>query len=260
MRNRTISRTYRLSAILMSLLALSATLSVGNAYADVTVPPVVAIDGLPTIDPTVALDTAKKTACTPKGSADDFDTWSGELRAQVNNDPLGPKIQYVWNTFDGTAGDFGASAMGWVPDTGCAKDILITSQITDTSASRSCQAIVQSQPVSVYGHEHWELVDGTKILVAINPDPFQLPVTYYGDDGSSTDTTTTVNEELPADSSPDGVSPYCIRASSVVTVTTNGYYENNLDDYVWFACEQDEYQITATPTGPRIHYVDTVTC
>jgi len=257
-RNRSASRTYRLSAILLPLLALSTTLSIGsNAYADVTVPPVVVADGLPTIDPTVALDTAKKTACTPKGTSDDFDTWSGELTAEVNDDPLAPKIQYVWNTYDSGVG---GSAMGWVPDTGCAKDIELSSQIKDTSASHSCRPIVESQPVAVFNHQHGQLDDGTKILYATNPDAFQLPVTYYGDDGSSTDPTTTVNQELPADSGSVSVSPYCVRSTSVVTVTTNGYYENNLNNYVWFACEEDEYQITATVNGPRINYVDTVKC
>jgi hypothetical protein len=242
------------------MLGLSTTLSVGNAYADVTVPPVVAIDGVPSLDPTVALDTAKKTACTPKGTSDDFDTWSGALEARVNTDPLGPTIQYVWDTFDGTLGDWGGSALAWVPDTGCAQGVRVTSQIVDTSAARNCRPIVSTSTVSAYSHLHWQLDDGTNILVGLNPDPFQLPVTYYGDDGSSADATTTVDNELPPADGSQPLASNCVRWSSVVTVTSNGYYLNNLNNFVWFACERDEYQITATPTGPQIRYVDTVKC
>lgn len=242
------------------MLALSVTLSAGNAYAGVVVPPVVAHDGVPGVDPAVALDTATKTACTPKGSASDLDTWSGMLEATVDTDPLEPKIQYVWDTFDSTIGDWGASAMGWVPDTGCAKQVRITSQITDTTAARSCRVQVQSTPVTVYGKQHWMLDDGRSILVALNPYAFDLPVTYYGDDGSSAGTTATVEDELPPADGSSALTPYCIRSSSVVTVQTTGEYENNLNQFVFFACERDYYQIAATPTGPRISYVETAKC
>jgi len=86
-------------------------------------------------------------------------------------------------------------------------------------------------------------------------------VTYVGDDGSDDLVpTTSVHEYVPAGSSPDEVSPYCVRTTSVVSVKTTGYYLNNLDRYVLFACEEDHYRVTATTSGPQIDYVETVPC
>jgi hypothetical protein len=231
----------------------------GVALADgPPVPPVVVSNGSGGLDPSVALDTAKKTACTPQGATDEFDSWAGELNAHVNNDPLGPVIQYVWNTYDSSEG---ASAMAWVPDTGCAKEVRVDTQITDITAARFCHPVVQSRVFTDYGHLHSQFEDGTKVLVGLNANPFQLPVTYYGDDGSETVPTPGVGPDvLRTASSPDELSPYCIRSTSTVTVKTDGYYLNNLNQFVWFACESDEYQILATPTGPQIDYIDTVKC
>jgi len=213
-------------------------------------PPVVTVDtgGLNALD---LVDTAKKTACTPGGDPTNYDSWAGGLDATVNSDPLGPQIQYVWKTYDTSVG---ASAMAWVPDTGCAKDIKVTAQITDTSPAANCRPVVQSGVITSYGHQHWALDDGTDILVGLDSSAFQLPVTYYGDDGPN------LGLAASRSSTSSKFTPYCVRSSSVVTVETNGYYENNLNAYVWFACEDDEYQITATPTGPQINYVDTVKC
>lgn len=226
------------------------TLSVGTALADVPPPAPVAVTvGGGTIDPSVALDTAKKTACTPQGTDDEFDTWGGPLDAAVNTDPLRPEIQYVWDTYDS---DVGGSALAWVPDTGCAKGVRVDQQITDVTAAPFCKPVVQSQVFSAYSHLHWTLDDGSNVLVGLNPDPLQLPVTYYGDDGSETAVTGTMVNEA---------SPVCARTTSTVTVETNGYYLNNLDAFVWFACERDEYQILAAPpSSPQINYIDTVPC
>lgn len=260
MSKRSLRITCRLAAIIV-VASAPVTWTAGPAAADVPIPqpPTVVVDtgGLNATD---LVDTAKKTACTPGGDPSDYDSWAGALDARVNTDPLRPQIQYVWDTFDSSAGDTGASAMAWVPDTGCAKDIKLTAQITDTSPAANCTPVVQSGVVTTYGHQHWTLDDGTAILVAVDPSAFQLPVTYFGDDGSTTGITNTVYTGQPAASRPTQVPPYCVRSSSVVTVETNGYYENNLGKYVWFACESDEYQITATPTGPQINYVDTVKC
>jgi hypothetical protein len=238
-----------------SLVAL-ATLPAATAAADVPhpQPPVVVVDtgGLNASD---LVDAAKKTACTPTGDASDFDSWAGALDARVNTDPLRPQIQFVWDTFDSSAGTTGASALAWVPDTGCAKDVKVTAQITDTSPAANCRPTVSGPVVTTYGHQHWTADDGTNLLVGVNPSAFQLPVTYYGDDGPDLGVTGNTTAAAPGE-----VSPYCVRSSSVVSVETNGYYENNLNKYVWFACEDDEYQITATPTGPQINYVDTVKC
>jgi len=234
------------------LLVAPATLAAGTAAAAVSPPspPGVVVDtgGLGTSD---LVDAAKKTACTPGGDPTDYDSWAGMLDARVNTDPLRPQIQYVWDTFDSSAGTTGASAMAWVPDTGCAKDIKVTAQITDTSPAANCRPVVQSDVITTFGHQHWTTDDGSNVLVGLNPSAFKLPVTYYGDDSSTVGVNASQSEPL---------SPYCVRSSSVVTVKTNGYYENNLNTYVWFACESDEYQITATPTGPQIDYVDTVKC
>jgi hypothetical protein len=231
----------------------------GVAFADgPSVPPLVVTIGSGGLDPSVALDTAKKTACTPQGSTDEFGAWAGELNARVNNDPLRPVVQYVWNTYDSSEG---GSALAYVPDTGCAKGVRVDTQITDVTAARFCRPVVQSQVFSAYSHLHWAFDDGTKVLVGLNPDPFELPVTYYGDDGSETVPTPGVaTDVLRTQSSPDELSPYCIRSTSTVTVKTDGYYLNNLNQYVWFACVSDEYQILATPTGPQIDYIDTVPC
>lgn len=256
MTRRTFVRAYRLHAIITTAVLTIAAWPAADAVADIPQPPPLVVSGGGGVDLSDLVGTAKKTACTPGGDTSDYDSWSGALRALVNNDPLRPEIQYVWNTYDG---EVQASALAWVPDTGCARDVKVTSQVTDTSPARNCEPVVQSREFSAYGHEHWEL-DGEDVLVGVNPNAFQLPVTYYGDDGSTFDASARVNEYVPAGSSPDEFSPYCVRSSSVVTVKTDGYYRNNLDTYVWFACEQDEYQITATPTGPRIDYVKTVPC
>lgn len=236
------------------------TMGPGAAHAadvPIPVPPVVVSTGSGLVANAFdAVDAAKKTACTPQGAKSNFDTWSGELRAVVNTDPLRPQIQYVWNTYDGSVN---ASAYGYVPDTGCAQGVRVVSQITDTSAAHNCEPVVQSQAVTAYGHDHWTLDDGTKVLVGANPEPFQLPVTYYGDDGSGNDVTARVDESVPAAESQE-FAPYCIRETSTVTVKSTGYYLNNLNQFVWFACEMDEYQIVAKPTGPRINYIETVPC
>lgn len=229
-----------------------------DAIADVPAPPPFIVtgggDGLSALD---LVDAAKKTACTPTGDPSDFDTWTGELRATVNTSPLKPEIQYVWNTYDS---DVDGSAMGWVPDTGCAKRIKLESQITDTSAADHCQPVVPSQKFTAYGADRWTF-DGTAYIGAVNPNAFQLPVTYVGDDGSDDLVPTSqVDENVPASSSPDELSPYCVRSMSVVTVDTIGYYLNNLDQYVRFACEEDQYRVTATASGPQIQYIETVPC
>lgn len=259
MRKRTLQRTYRLSAIAVTT-AVCTLLPAGVALADgPPLPPLVVTGGSggSDLDPSVALDTAKKTACTPQGSKDDFDSWSGELNARVNNDPVGPVIQYVWNTYDSSVD---GSSLAYVPDTGCAKGVRVDTQITDVTAAKYCRPVVQSQVFTAYGHQHWAFDDGTKVLVGVNGDPFALPVTYYGDDGSETVPTSGGTDVLRTESNPDELSPYCVRSTSTVTVKTDGYYLNNLDQYIWFACESDEYQILATPTGPQIDYIDTVKC
>ncbi|MDQ1683414.1 MAG: hypothetical protein QOC82_151 [Frankiaceae bacterium] len=257
MRHRTFLATYRLPAIAALAVLAAGSLPAGVAAADIPQPPSVTIGGDSVLVGSDLVDAAKKTACTPTGDKSDFDTWSGELRAQVNTSPLDPKVQYVWNTYDS---EVEGSAMAWVPDTGCAKDLLVKTQITDTSAAPHCEPVVSSREFTSYGHDHWQ-VDGTDVLVVVNPNAFQLPVTYVGNDGSdSIDPTVNVREYVPTSSSPDKVAPYCVRSTSVVTVESNGYYENNLAKYVWFACEKDEYRVTMTANGPQIDYVETVPC
>lgn len=255
MKRRTLLRTYRLNAIIAGAALAATAIPLNPAAADVPPPPSV-VTGVDGSDLTDLVDVAKQTACTPGGDKSDYDAWSGELWANVDNDPLRPEIQYVWETYDG---DVQGSAQAWVPDTGCAKDVKVSSQITDTSPARNCEPVVQSREFTAYGHVH-SYLDGTKVLVGINPNAFRLPVTYYGDDGSTVDATARVQDYVPAGSSPDDFSPYCIRSSSVVTVESNGYYLNNLDKYVWFACERDEYQVQARPTGPVVDYIETVPC
>lgn len=256
MKRRTLLQTYRPNAIIFAILLAIGVVGAIPAAADGPQPPSVVVTGGGGADPTDFVDLAKKTACTPGGDKSDYDTWSGELRATVNRDPLRPEIQYVWNTYDS---EVLASAMAWVPDTGCAKDVKVVSTITDTSPARNCAPVVQSREFTAYGHDRTK-VDSVDILSVSNPNAFQLPVTYYGDDGSTLDVTSRVQDYLPTASSPDEFSPYCIRSSSVVTVESNGYYRNNLDRYVWFACERDHYQVHSRPTGPAIDYVETVPC
>lgn len=256
MKRRTFRRTYRLSAIVVLTTLTDCASLAPHAAADIPQPPPVTVSDVGDSGLTDLVDIAKKTACTPGGDKSDYDAWSGQLRATVNTDPLRPEIQYVWNTYDG---EFQLSAEAWVPDSGCAKDVKVVSQITDTSAARNCQAIEQSREFTAYGHVH-AVADGVKLLFGINPNAFQFPVTYYGDDGSTLDATSRVHEYVPTDSSPDDFSPYCVRSSSVVAVTSTGYYRNNLDQYVRFACERDDYQVHARPTGPVVDYVETVPC
>ena len=228
------------------MVGYAATMAVGDAHADVTVPIVVDTGSTPTVDPAITLGTAKRAACTPQGIKDDFDTQAGALEATVNTSPLGPTIQYVWDTYDGLMGGLiGGSASAWVPDTGCAQGVEVTWQLTDTSAAPGCRAAVPSQVFSSYGNVHAYLGDGTPVLVGINPDRPQLPVTYYGNDGTA---------------GAAGVVAYCARTASVVTVTTNGYYRNNLNQMVWFACERAEYQVLASPRAPQITYAGTSKC
>jgi len=257
---RTFLATYRLSAIVSVAVLTAGFMPANDAIADVPEPPSFIItggggEGLSTLD---LVDAAKKTACTPNGETSDSDTWTGELHAIVNTSPLKPEIQYVWNTYDS---DVQGSAMGWVPDTGCAKQIKLESQIIDTSAAGHCQPVVKSKLFTAYGHDHWTLDDGTNVLVGVNPNAFQLPVTYFGDDGSDDLVPASeVDQNLPASSSPDEVSPYCVRSTSVVSAKTTGYYLNNLDQYVRFACEEDHYRVSMTAGGPQIEYIETVPC
>ena len=256
---RTYVATYRLSAIVAVAVLAAGFMPANDAIADVPEPPSFIIiggdGGVPSLD---LVEVAKKTACTPKGDTSNFDTWTGELRAIVHTDPLRPEIQYVWNTYDS---DVQGSAMGWVPDTGCAKQLKLESQITDTSAAAHCTPVVRSKLFTAYGHEHWTLDDGTNVLVGVNPNAFQLPVTYVGDDGwDDVVPTSEVDQNVPASSSPNEVSPYCVRSTSVVSAKTTGYYLNNLDQYVRFACEEDHYRVTMTASGPQIDYIETVPC
>lgn len=241
------------SFVTVAAVAALATIALpsSGAFADGPVPVTTVDVGVPTgTDPTsTLLDLAKK-ACTPKDTnPDDTQAWNGFLEATVNKDPLRGTIQYVWDTnADPADGD----AEGWVPDDGCAQRVRITTQITDNTAEPFCQPSVQSTPSTVEDAQH--LSDRT--LYAENDNVFQLPVIYYGVDGSVPTATQT------SDSSTDvgKTAGVCVRTTSNVDVVTTTRYLNNVGQWIVAACALDEYSITATPDQPIIDYLDTVDC
>ncbi len=266
------------------LITVAAALPASQALAIDTgvTAPTITIDysAVDQIDPSVLLDTASKTACTPKQNPTDpnsFYVGVGNLSYTTQETLVPYSLQYIWHVLSDT-GNYSDSAEGWVPDTGCAKSVLIKSQIIDSTTAPGCTPVVASKVYTVNDHLHGVDGSGTKVLAAINKNEMQLPVTYYGVNNplDTSGVTDSVDGFLPptetTDSSGVGAqSIACIRQTSTVTVKASGSYLNNLNKWVAFGCTQDEYQVTAgadasvppflnAKIDPMVKYVGTFKC